>query len=157
MHYPVAFNARGDINLPGKMYPLYISRHPLRKHDSMLMTKRLVDEAIAADRAWIVILTHSAKADFSAGMLEETIRYAQKSGAVFLPAFAAWRQVRTWPMMEEDDISDYTLLDDLLNAAYFHLPLLSGAVAVVMLLGGSFFFCLRRRLAKIRKPEGDRP
>ena len=155
VYYPVAFNARGDINLPGKMYPLYVSRHPLRKHNSMFMTKRLIDEAVAADRAWVVILTHSANPDFSAERLEETIRYAQKSGAVFLTASAAWQQVKTWPMADEDSLPDYSLTGDLLNAAYFHLPLLlvCGAVAVLF-FGVLLYRCFFRRRAQ-EKPAED--
>lgn len=129
-YYPVAFNARGDINLPGKTYPLYVSRHPLRKHNSLFMMKLLIDEAAAADSSWVVILTHSAKSDFSAEMLENIIRYAQKSGAVILPVSAAWQQVSAWPMMSEDNIPDYSRIGDYANAAYYHLPLLLGGGVV---------------------------
>ena len=149
MYYPVAFNARGDMNLPGKMYPLYVSRHPLRKHNSLFMMKRLIDEAVAAGDSWVVILTHSANSDFSAEMLENIVVYAQKSGAVILPAFAAWQQVSSWPTMNEADIPDYSRLGDYLNAAYFHLPILAGGGFVFALLcGGAFFFYMRRRRAK---------
>ena len=148
-YYPVAFNARGDMNLPGKMYPLYVSRHPLRKHNSLFMMKRLIDEAVAAGDSWVVILTHSANSDFSAEMLENIVVYAQKSGAVILPAFAAWQQVSSWPTMNEADIPDYSRLGDYLNAAYFHLPILAGGGFVFALLcGGAFFFYMRRRRAK---------
>ena len=146
MYYPVAFNARGDVNLPGKMYPLYVSRHPLRKHNSMFMTKRLIDEAVAAGDSWVVILTHSANSDFSAEMLENVIVYAQQSGAVFLTASAAWSQVSSWPMMSEESLPDYSRLGDYVNAAYFHLPLLAGGGFVfVLLCGGVFYFRMRRR------------
>lgn len=152
-YYPVAFNARGDINLPGKTYPLYISRHPLRKHNSLFMMKRLVDQAAAADDAWIVILTHSANSDFSAEMLEDIIRYAQKSGAVFMTASAAWEQIRTWPMMREDQIPDYSRLGDYFNAAYFHLPVLLGSgIAFLALCCGMIclYVCRRRKKAAAR-------
>lgn len=147
-YYPVAFNARGDINLPGKMYPLYISRHPLRNHNSLFMMKRLIDDAAAAEKSWVVILTHSGKSDFSAEMLEKIIRYAQKSGAVFLTASEAWKKAAPWPMAAEDQIQDYSRFMDLLNAAYFHLPLLLAAgFGMVMICGGviSFFYIRRRR------------
>lgn len=145
-YYPVAFNARGDINLPGKMYPLYISRHPMRKHNSLLMVKLLIDEAAAADRAWVVILTHSANADFSPAMLEDIIRYAKKSGAVFLTASEAWRQVASWPQISEENIPDYSRFGDYLNAAYFHLPyLLAAGAAAAVLFGGLIFLLIRRR------------
>ena len=147
-YYPLAFNARGDINLPGKMYPLYISRHPLRCHNSLFMMKRLIDEAAAAEKSWVVILTHSGKSDFSPEMLEKIIRYAQKSGAVFLPASEAWKTVCSWPVMQEDQIPDYSLLKDLLNAAYFHLPLLLGAgFGMAVICGGliSLFYFRRKR------------
>ncbi len=151
-YYPVAFNARGDINLPGRMYPLYVSRHPLRKHNSMFMTKRLIDEAVSADEAWVVILTHSAKSDFSAEMLETIIRYAQEAGAVVLPASAAWERVRAWPMMDEDDIPDYSLFGDYLNAAFFHLPLLlGGGIAIIVLCGAALVLFLRHRAARRKK------
>ena len=145
-YYPVAFNARGDINLPGKIYPLYISRHPMRKHNSMLMVKQLIDKAVTVDRAWVVILTHSANSDFSTSMLEEIIRYAKKSGAVFLPASKAWQQVVSWPQISEDYIPNYSRIEDLGNVAYFHLPyLLVAGVTCVVLLGCLIFILIRRR------------
>ena len=145
-YYPAAFNARGDINLPGETHPLYISRHPMRKHNSMLMVKRLIDKASAADRSWVVILTHSSNSDFSAAMLEEIIRYAKKSGAVFLPASEAWRQTASWPQLSDEGIPDYSRLGDYANAAYFHLPyLLAVAAAGAGLSGGLLFLLLRRR------------
>lgn len=148
-YYPVAFNARGDINFPGKIHPLYVSRHPLRKHNSLFMTKRMIDEAASADNSWLVILTHSANSDFSAVMLEETISYAKKSGAVFLPVSAAWRQVVSWPQISEDRIPDYSLSGDLLNAAYFHLPyLLAAAAAGILVCGGVIYLILRRRRSR---------
>ena len=154
-YYPVAFNARGDINLPGKTYPLYVSRHPLRKHNSLFMMKRLVDKAVAADDAWIVILTHSANSDFSAEMLEDIIRYAQRSGAVFMPASAAWEQIRTWPMMREDQIPDYSRLGDYFNAAYFHLPVLLGSgIAFFALCCGLICFSVRRHRRKAATRAG---
>ncbi len=153
-YYPVAFNARGDINLPGNMYPLYVSRHPLRSHNSMFMTKRLIDEAIAAGDAWVVILTHSAKSDFSADMLLKTIRYAQDSGAVFLPASVAWQQVSSWPMMNENHLPNYTRIGDYLNAAYFHLPILLGGFTLVVLsIICLICFYLRYRKKKASKLE----
>lgn len=145
-YYPVAFNARGDMNLPGKMYPLYVSRHPLRKHNSLFMMKRLIDDAVASGDSWVVILTHSANSDFSAEMLESIIVYAQKSGAVILPAFAAWQEIDSWPMMNEDDIPDYSRLGDYLNAAYFHLPLLAGGGLILVLLCGGVLYLVIRRL-----------
>jgi peptidoglycan/xylan/chitin deacetylase (PgdA/CDA1 family) len=145
-YYPVAFNARGDINLPGKTYPLYVSRHPLRSHNSMYMTKRLIDKAVAAGDSWVVIFTHSGKSDFSAERLESAIRYAQKSGAVFMPASAAWQQASNWPMMSERDIPEYSRFGDYLNAAYFHLPLmLILGTGFVVLLGGAVWILVRRR------------
>jgi peptidoglycan/xylan/chitin deacetylase (PgdA/CDA1 family) len=150
-YYPAAFNARGDINLPGKTYPLYISRHPMRKHNSMLMVKRLIDEASASDRSWVVILTHSANSDFSTAMLEEIICYAKKSGAVFLPASKAWQQASSWPQISEDRIPDYDRFGDYVNIAYFHLPYLLAAGAVgVVLAGGLIFLLIRRRRNKKR-------
>ena len=151
-YYPVAFNARGDINYPGRTYPLYVSRHPLRKHNSMFMTKRLIDEAVSAGEAWVVILTHSANSDFSAEMLESVIRYAQGAGAVVLPASAAWERVRAWPMMAEDDIPDYSRFGDYLHVAFFHLPFLLGCgLAIVALFAAALFLFLRRRAARKRK------
>lgn len=152
-YYPVAFNARGDINLPGKIYPLYISRHPMRRHNSLLMVKLLIDEAAAADRAWVVILTHSANSDFSPAMLEEIIRYAQKSGAVFLTASEAWRQVSSWPQTGEENIPDYSRFGDYVNAAYFHLPYLLAAGAAAVLLFGGLIFLLFRRRSSCSAPE----
>ena len=154
-YYPLAFNARGDINLPGKMYPLYISRHPLRKHNSLFMMKRLIDEATTADKSWVVILTHSANPDFSAEMLENIICYAQQSGADFLPASAAWQKINTWPMMDEDQIPDYNRLGDYANAAYFHLPLLL-AIGIIFIIfcGGMIYFLIRYRKNKmLLKPK----
>ena len=146
-YYPAAFNARGDINLPGEIHPLYISRHPMRKHNSMLMVKRLIDKAAAAERSWVVILTHSSNSDFSAAMLEEIIRYAKKSGAVFLPAFQAWRQTASWVQISEERIPEYNRFDDYINAAYFHLPyLLATGVAGAVLVGGLIFLLRRRRV-----------
>ena len=155
-YYQAAFNARGDINLPGKIYPLYLSRHPMRKHNSMLMVKLLIDEASAADRAWVVILTHSANADFSPAMLDGIIRYARKSGAVFLPAAEAWRQVASWPQISEDRIPDYSRFGDYLNAAYFHLPYLlaAGAVAAALFAGLIFLLIRRRRTQSPSSPSG---
>lgn len=151
-YYPVAFNARGDINLPGKTYPLYVSRHPLRNHNSFFMTKRLIDEAVAADNAWIVVLTHSANSDFSADMLDDLIAYALKSGAVFLPASAAWEQVKDWPMMSEDEIPDYSRIGDYANAAYFHLPLLLGCgIVFLVLCAGLVWLFLRYRPFREKK------
>lgn len=152
-YYPVAFNARGDMNLPGKMHPLYVSRHPLRKHNSLFMMKRLIDEAVAADTAWVVILTHSANSDFSAEMLEKIIRYAQESGAAFLPASAAWQQVKTWPMMREDQIPDYSKFGDYANAAFFHLPLLLGAGIVFIVLCCTAFYLFRHHRKKSKRPS----
>ena len=148
-YYPVAFNARGDINLPGETYPFYVSRHPLRKHNSLFMMKLLIDKAVAADSSWIVFLTHSANPDFSAEMLENIIRYAQESGAVFLPASLAWQQVNSWPMMSEDQIPDYCLFGDYVNAAYYHLPiLLGGGIAFVVLCSVFIFLYMRHRFRK---------
>ena len=148
-YYPAAFNARGDINLPGNFHPLYMSRHPMRKHNSIFMVKRLIDEAAAADRSWVVILTHSANSDFSAAMLEEIIRYAKQTGAVFLPASQAWQQAASWPQISEESIPAYDKLDDYLNAAYFHLPyLLAAGTAGTLLAGGLIFLLLRRRNIK---------
>lgn len=145
-YYPVAFNARGDMNLPGKTYPLYVSRHPLRSHNSLFMTKLLIDKAAAADASWVVILTHSANSDFSAERLESIIRYAQKSGAVFLPASVAWQQVVAWPMMSEEQIPDYSRIGDYVNAAYYHLPLLlGGGMAFIVLCGVPVFLYVRLR------------
>ena len=148
-YYSVAFNARGDINLPGEIHPLYISRHPLRKHNSLFMTEHLIDEAVKADSSWVVILTHSANSDFSPEMLENIIRYAQQSGAVFLTASAAWQQVKTWSMMSEDQIPDYSRFGDYVNAAYFHLPLLLGIGTVFAVSCCIVFYlshrCIRRR------------
>ena len=153
-HYQVAFNARGDINLPGKTYPLYVSRHPLRKHNSMFMTKRLIDEALAAGNSWVVILTHSGNADFSSEMLETIIRYAQKSGMVFLPASAAWQQIKAWPMMSEDHIPDYTRFDDYANAVYFHLPLvLVTGFAIIVFCSCIIYVLARRRRTKLKAKE----
>lgn len=145
-YYPVAFNARGDINLPGKTYPLYVSRHPLRKHNSFFMMKRLVDEAVAADNAWLVVLTHSANSDFSADMLDDLISYAQKNGAVFLPASVAWEQIKDWPMMNEDELPDYSKLGDYANAAHFHLPLLlECGIVFLIICAGLVWLYLRYR------------
>lgn len=153
-HYQVAFNARGDINLPGKVYPLYVSRHPLRKHNSVFMTKQLLDRARAADNSWIVILTHSGNADFSSEMLETIIRYAQKSGMVFLPASAAWQQVKTWPMMSEEHIPAYTRFDDYANAIYFHLPLvLVTGGAIIAVCSCMIFVLVRRHRTKLKVQE----
>ena len=140
--YPVAFNACGDINLPQNTYPLYISRHPLRKHNSMFMTKKLIDQAVSKDKSWLVILSHSANSDFSAERLEKTIRYAQESGAIFLPASEAWEEIKTWTMIPENQISDYSRLADYANALYFHLPLLlvCGGIAFAAFFIGMIFF-----------------
>ena len=158
-YYPAAFNARGDINLPGEIHPLYISRHPMRKHNSMLMVKRLIDKAAAADRSWVVILTHSSNSDFSAAMLEEIIRYAKKSGAVFLPASQAWQQAASWPQISEERIPDYNRFGDYINAAYFHLPYLLAAGAAGAVLTGGLIFLLLRRVKrytpKVRKNQAD--
>lgn len=143
-YYPVAFNARGDINLPGKTYPLYVSRHPLRNHNSFFMTKRLIDEAVDADNAWVVVLTHSANSDFSADMLDKLISYARKTGAVFLPASAAWERIKDWPMMSEDQIPDYSRIGAYANATYFHLPLLLGCGIVFLLLCAGLVLLFRR-------------
>lgn len=160
-YYPVAFNARGDINLPGKTYALYISRHPLRAHNSLFMMKLLIDEAVAADSSWIVILTHSANSDFSAEMLESIIRYAQESGAVFMPASLAWQHVNSWPMMREGQIPDYSLVGDYVNAAYYHLPLLLGVgIALVVLCSVLIFLYVRLRFRKrwkVAYGRGDPP
>ena len=151
-YYPAAFNARGDINLPGKIYPYYISRHPMRKHNSMLMVKKLIDKAAASDRSWVVILTHSANSDFSPAMLEEIICYAKKSGAVFLPASKAWQQAASWPQISEDRIPDYDRVSDYVNMAYFHLPYLLAVCAAGAVLAGCLIFLLIRRR---RRKEAD--
>ena len=122
------------------------------RHNSLFMMKLLVDEAVAADSSWIVFLTHSAHSDFSAEMLENIIRYAQKSGAIFLPASLAWQQVKLWPMMSEDQIPDYSLFGDYINAAYYHLPLLlGGGIALVVLCSGLILLYVRLRFRRRHK------
>lgn len=150
-YFSVAFNSRGDTNVQGKTYPLYISRHALRKHNSFMMVKAMIKKAADNDH-WLVILTHSANSDFSADMLRNIIDYAKEQQAVFLPVTKAAEKM-AWSDVPVEQLPDYTILHEVGNVAYFHLPLIAvGFVLFCLLLTGIVLKIYRKKHSVTARP-----
>lgn len=149
-YFPLAFNSRGDANTPGETWPLYISRHPMRKHNSMIMINAMINHA-AQNNQWLVILTHSGNADFSEDMLRKIIQSAKEHHAEFLTISQAAKKM-TWTTLPIEAQPNYSLFHEACNVAYFHLPLLLCGIvtagAILCLIG---FFIYKKKKKKLTK------
>ncbi len=148
--YPLAFNSRGGDNRSGETHFLYVGRHPLRSHDSSIMTKRFLRSAAEKGDCWIVILTHGGKSDFVSDDLRSVITTCQDAGCVFATASEAMRilTARGWTSIPADATLEVSFAEELLSLVEFHLPCFAAAACLFALFA---IVCIRIIIKSTRK------
>ncbi len=131
--FKMAFESRGYGNDLKKTNRYTINRLPLRKHDSRLIVRSLINETID-HHGWIVFYTHSGNSrDYSDEMLEETIAYCQERGMKCLTV----KEAEELGLLDNVCVKEWTSIDEFIYVLYMHIEW----VVLILLIIGAVISC----------------